>query len=612
MLSGFYFTPTFENALILWDPQTQPAAGTCVQSKRNTHNAQGSALGYRGRLLSLAALALCPMVCGIAAAKNVALLVAVGQFSDPQLKSQQLLGTAPDIDSMQQALIARWGFAAGDVRALRDAAATHDRILSEISALEQRSAPGDTVLIYFSGHGTSANAENNNFDLPYATGAWVPFDLDFASTASAQRTLIIGRRDLVPRLKRLDQGGRLVVVVSDSCYSGQVVRAFGQTFSRSRYLPLVTRDLGVARVTAAPTARPPPPPYPYQHVVLLAGASDSETGADISSPQALQQAPTLDGKYHGAFTDAFLRLLDGQLLPGAFNYSQGREAMNAFLEHRNFAQHPQLLPAIAEDPHDVGSNPFLGMHSPPPVGTATPAGGAPAARDARVHLRLDAVSAALRAKLAHLAGVDLVDSGGDLILRQRGDTAQLSGPAGDPIVSTTAADPLLLKRIAAQAWLNRTLPAGDASLGLRAETDPGSRGNTFVQCESFAFEVRLQKPAFVMLLNLDAQGNLTVLYPTDAAERRVIADGAPVAIPGADPKDHILVTAPFGTDQVAVLAFERLPAFFGELNGAERFAADSGRAAAIAQGIAQAGGAIGLQQITVRTYAGSSGGLCGS
>ena len=77
------------------------------------------------------------------------------------------------------------------------------RILAEITALEQRSARGDTVLIYFSGHGTSASAENNSYDLPYATGAWVPFDVDIGTLASAQRTLIIGRRDLVPRLKRL-------------------------------------------------------------------------------------------------------------------------------------------------------------------------------------------------------------------------------------------------------------------------------------------------------------------------------------------------------------------------------------------------------------------------
>ncbi len=560
-------------------------------------------------MLSPAAVLLCAFLSHHCAARNVALLVAVGQFSDANLKAHQLLGPAIDIESMQRALTEHWGFSPADVVALRDQNATREHILDQIAALEQRSAAGDTVLIYFSGHGTSANDNDNNFDLPYATGAWVPYDLDYSSTAAAQRTLIVGRRDLVPRLKRLDQGGRWVVVVSDSCYSGQVVRSFGQTFSRSRFLPVITRDLGVARAGPTVRARPPPPPYPYQHVVLLSGASDSETGADISSAQALAQAPTLDGKFHGAFTDAFLRLLYGQLLPGAFNYAQGREAMNIFLEHRNFAQHPQLLPAIAEDPQDIGARPFLGMNTPaqtPPMPAVA------AVRDATLHLALESVSAMLKAKIAALSGVTVVERDADLSLRQTGDRVELRGPAGDPIVSTTAGDPNLIRRIAAQAWLNRLLPADDVSLGLRAETDPGSRGNTYVQCESFAFEVRLKKPAYVMVLDLDSEGNLTVLYPTRESERHIVEAGAPHSIPGADPKDRILVTAPFGSDQVAVLAFERLPDFFADLTGVRRFTADGSRAAALSKGISGALGAVGVQQISVHTYPATGKVFCGS
>jgi hypothetical protein len=565
-------------------------------------------------------------------ARNVALLIAVGQFKDPELKPYELKGTAADIESMQQALTQHWGFAPGDIHELRDKDATRERILAEISALEQRSAPGDTVLIYFSGHGTSANDENNQYDLPYATGAWIPYDLDYSSAAASAKTLVVGRTDLVPRLKNLDQGGRFVVVVSDSCYSGQVVRSFGQKNAKSRFLPMPSRDLGVAHVpTPVVSARPPPPPYPYQHVVLLSGASDSETGADISTDEVLQRYPTLDGKYHGAFTDAFLRLLDGQLVPGTFNYSKGREALGGFLEHQGFAQHPQLLPAIAEDPQDVGSRPFLGMRVSGSSGGAAVAGGTAAAgaaaavgvaaaatasaataRDPRVHVRLESVSAALRAKVAALSDVAIVDRNPDMTLHQQGDQATLAGPAGDPIVKAPAADPNLLKRIAAQAWLNRVLPAGTDSLGLRAETDPGSRGNTFVQCESFVFEVRLEKPAYLMVMDLDSEGKLTVLYPTKSSEREAIAPGAPRAIPSADPKSHILVTPPFGSDQVAVLAFQQMPAFFADLNGVQPFAADGGRADALAKGLAAAAGAVSVQQITIHTYAGTGIGLCGS
>jgi hypothetical protein len=555
------------------------------------------------------ALLLCLMASGGAAARNVALLVAVGTFHDPALKSFELRGPAIDIDSVQQTLTKQWGFAPGDVIALRDQEATHERILAEISALEKRTSTGDTVLIYFSGHGTSANADDNSFDLPYATGAWVPYDLDYSSVPAAKRTLVVGRRDLVPRLKRLDEGGRWVVVVSDSCYSGQVVRSFGQTFSHTRFLPMNSRDLGVAHVAAPISARPQPPPYPYQHVVLLSGASDSETGADISTPQALQQAPTLDGKFHGAFTDAFLRLLKGQLLPGAFNYAQAREAMNSFLEHRSFAQHPQLLPAIGEDPQDVGSNSFLGMNSIALPSFETGAVAPVPSRDV-VKVRLEKVSAPLRAKITAIAGVAVVESGGDLSVRQTGDQVLLMGPAGDPVVTTTANDANLVRRIAAQAWLNRTLPSSTDKLGLRADTAPGSRGNTYVQCETFVFEVRLQKPAFVMLLDLDSQGYLTVLYPAGPLERRSIPSGVATAIPGADPKDHIVVTPPFGTDLVTVMAFEKQPAFFVDLTGAQRFATDTSRADALAKGMASTAGAVSVRQITVNTYPGKPNESC--
>jgi hypothetical protein len=575
------------------------------------------------RLLKVAALLLCVSMTGAAAAKNVALLIGVGALKDPELKDHELLGPPIDVVSVKQTLTGQWGFAPADVHTLLDQQATHDAILAEISALEQRSAPGDTLLIYFSGHGTSANADGNSYALPYDTGAWIPYDLNSDSVDTAQRTLVIGRRDLLPRLKHLDESGRFIVVVSDSCYSGQVVRAFGlkSGAARTRYLALHVRDLGVARVAppAAPvvSARPPPPPYPYQHVVLLSGASDSEVGNDLSSPEALAMWPTLDNQPHGAFTDAFLRLLKGQLIPGTFNYAQGREAMYSFLEHRNIQQHPQLLPGIAEDPHDVGAAGFLTASisvpgaAPGAAAVGASALGAPApsavtsaaGHDAALRVRMENASAALRSKISAIQGVAVVEKDGDLVVRQSGEKVQLLGPAGDPVTATTASDPNLVRRIAAQAWLARTVPAtGADKLGLRADTEPASRGNTYVQCENFVFEVKLQKPAYVMLLDLDSEGNLTVLYPASPLERRMLPNGVATAIPGADPKDHILVIPPFGTDLVTVLAFEKQPTFFVDLTGAQRFAADSSQADSLARGLAGMSGAISVHQVSVNTY----------
>jgi hypothetical protein len=412
------------------------------------------------RLIAIGSIVAGLVLCSAAEAKNVALLVAVGSFADPVMdENNPLPGTVADIDEMQKSLTQRWGFAANDVRVIRDKDATHDRVLAEISGLEQRSAPGDTVLIYFSGHGTSANDEDNQFDLPYATGAWVPYDFD---QNSGNRTLIVGRRDLVPRLKALDAAGRWVVVVSDSCFSGQVVRKIGK--NHTRYLPMRRRDLGVSANAASappplPSVRQQPPPYPYHHVILLSGASDSEAGGDISTPAELQRWPTFDHKFHGAFTDAFLRLLNGELIPGTFTYAQARDRMNSFLENRNLPQHPQLLPALAEDPQDIGSNQFLTASHAAPTMTAAPAAAAPP-RDTIVHVRLDGVGAPLKSAIAALSGVAIVEQGGDMSVRQSGRDLQLLGPAGDPILSTVSGDPKLVQRIAAEAWVNKALPAG--------------------------------------------------------------------------------------------------------------------------------------------------------
>jgi hypothetical protein len=325
----------------------------------------------------------------------------------------------------------------------------------------------------------------------------------------------------------------------------------------------------------------------------------------------LARWPTFDNQPHGAFTDAFLRLLKGQLIPGTFNYSEGRQAMYAFLEHREIQQHPQLLPGIAEDPHDVGAGGFLaastsvpGSNFPSPAaGAAMPGAATPGTHNAALRVRLDGASAALRAKIAAIQGIAVVDKEGDLIVHQSGEKVQLTGPAGDPVTATTASDPNLLKRIAAQAWLVRTVPVMSADkLGLRADTEPASRSNTYVQCENFVFEVKLQKPAFVMLLDLDSEGNLTVLYPASPLERRMLPNGVATAIPGADPKDHILVIPPFGTDLVTVMAFEKQPSFFVDLTGAQRFASDSTQADSLSRGLINMTGAISVHQVSVNTY----------
>ena len=183
-------------------------------------------------------------------------------------------------------------------------------------------------------------------------------------------------------------------------------------------------------------------------------ASDSESGADLSTQRDLEIFPTLDGKFHGAFTDAVLRLMSGQLslpggaplVPGSFTYSQGREAVEAFLKGRHLAQQPQLLLAIAEDKDNVGARIFsykaclwlspVALNLPHEQSLAAPAGSpsstppavpetaaTPVTAGRRMtRVRVESVPAGLKAGIARLSGVSLVEgeAASDLIVRQNG------------------------------------------------------------------------------------------------------------------------------------------------------------------------------------------------
>ncbi len=90
----------------------------------------------------------------------------------------------------------------------------------------------------------------------------------------------------------------------------------------------------------------------------------------------------------------------------------------------------------------------------------------------------------------------------------------------------------------------------------------------------------------------------------------MLPQGVATAIPGPEPKDHILVTPPFGADLVTVIAFEKQPPFFADLTGAQAFAADSGQANALSRGLANIVGAVSVHQVTVNTYAATGNVSC--
>jgi hypothetical protein len=163
-------------------------------------------------------------------------------------------------------------------------------------------------------------------------------------------------RDLKPILSRLEQAGRELFVVSDSCYSGQAVRGlYADRSSTSplvpRYTPLAARspsELDELESTPGLGAGRKPDPYPYSNVIYLAAASDSEPAMDIRA-SALALYPTLDGKPHGAVADALLRVLKGELPAdfdrnGKLDYAEMSRAVQDFVAARGYGHTPRSCP----------------------------------------------------------------------------------------------------------------------------------------------------------------------------------------------------------------------------------------------------------------------------
>ena len=513
-------------------------------------------------------------------ARKVALLVGVGAYPELDRKSQ-LEGPSNDVAALRDVLIRRWGFVDRDIVTLVDAQATRGHILREIRALQERSTAGDEVLLYLSGHGTSAFDARLQLALPHGSGAFAPSD--FKLDADMMQRLIIGRRDLLPLLSALDEGGRQVWMISDSCYAGQQVRSIqggSGTGPVERMIPLPPNpkmdkeqkaDLDLAAQGTAP------PPYPYRRVAFLAAAAEGERALDIGRAW-LGRMPTIDGKAHGAFTDALLRVLEGQIAgdldgDGALSLAEVHRATSDFMAGRAYAHTPQRLPSVAEDGHGLGQRPVLQAR-----GAAAPWVRAPA-RPLRVLATGLATSLAPEAQALLRAVPDLEllppdtpRHQADLIIEADGQRLRLLSAGGDRLADLNAADrQALAGQVQQLAWAQRIRQLAEAGRrgALAADIEPARTGGNFKIGESLAFVLRPDRAATLLLLNVSASGGISVLYPYRPAERQPVAAGQPVYVPGRDPRQWLRVSEPLGMDLQFVFAFDTPPPGLADLERVE-------------------------------------------
>jgi Caspase domain/Domain of unknown function (DUF4384) len=539
-------------------------------------------------------------------ARTHALLIGVGDYAlGPQYK---LEGPVNDATALREVLVARWGVAAQDATVLTDKAATKAAIVQALRALMQRSQSGDDIVIYYSGHGTSAVDANELVPLPYGSGAFLPHDFDPFTPERALATALVARTDLLPLYLALENGGRRVWVISDSCYSGNQVRstAVDQGPLPGRFMPIAVGKNKRTQEADAPRAAQAtsPIPWPYRNLVFLAASAEGEIARDISS-RGLAAHPTISGQPQGAMTDALLRVLGGQLGAdyngdGQLSLAEAHRAVGQFMATRGYGHTPQRLPSVADDEAGQAALPLLRAAGP----GKTQAPAVPATSPFKVWLAGGGESAepAVRA-----AGAQRAPQPGeaDAVLRLDQNPARLLLPSGDLLARWDGPPPVeALKGPLGQLALDKRWHLLAQQMGqglLAAEVVPAILGGNVRIGQKIHFTVRPERQATVVLVNIDAKGRVTTLYPTRIAEAQPLPAGRQKAIPGSAPHQQIEVQPPEGMDIQYTLAFERPPAQLERIMTWSQVAFDAPALAQLEQAMTENRGRFSFARTVLRT-----------
>lgn len=238
-------------------------------------------------------------------ATNRALLIGISAY-----KKFPLDGPVNDVTALKQ-ILPRWGFTSPEINILQDQQATRSGVVQALTDIAERSKSGDKILFYFSGHGSSSEDTYGS--------SLAPIDINETGSVSADKALL-EKKDILPILEVMDRKGAQVLAVYDT--------SFGCPSHNSN--------------------------------VIYLSASSKGPALDHSRSIA---ATTVDGLAHGAFTNALLKVLRGEVMADAngdqeLSSAELYTAVSPLLSQR-YRQTPCIIPKPNKDPNNVTTRGFF-------------------------------------------------------------------------------------------------------------------------------------------------------------------------------------------------------------------------------------------------------------
>jgi Caspase domain len=285
------------------------------------------------------------LLVGMAARADVhALLVGVSGYREPYAR---LEGPRFDAPRLRDVLAAR-GIAPDRIEVLADgvpggAEPTRSAILGRLSRLAERARAGDTVVLYFAGHGSRVpgpRAEDPLIEvfLPLDAGPWDP----------AQRRLrnAITSAELREAVDRIGSRGAFVWAIFDACHSARLVR--GEEPSAMRWRTAPPQQLGVPQADLDRAARvgAAPPPAAAGPTAFFYAAQAHETTNELKLPSG-----TVGARPHGLFSYVLAQALERA---GPVSYRQLAQQVLAVYQNSADAHATPLFSGNALDSPVLG------------------------------------------------------------------------------------------------------------------------------------------------------------------------------------------------------------------------------------------------------------------
>jgi hypothetical protein len=226
------------------------------------------------------------------------------------------------------------------VQKLTDAQATKAALVSAIRGLAGGAASGDSVVITYSGHGTYAPDENGDEPDGLDEGL-CPYDIK-------QGNVLID--DEIHQLFAQRAAGVRILLISDSCHSGTVIRAAPADpqadASRPRFMPMGAW-LPESKLPRAANGKPATQVAvtstlsPWAGALALGGGFDLLLAGCAEGPNNFSYDATISGRPNGAFTYYALKAL--KRMKATSTYADWHAEIRRSLPSGSYPQTPQLF-----------------------------------------------------------------------------------------------------------------------------------------------------------------------------------------------------------------------------------------------------------------------------